>query len=385
MKEKLEQHEIDLMSVVSNKWIKLAFDKCSDGINKPAFEEGIAWLYKRFLDLGAPQVVYCDSMLDAVIKITLVKDYGKELSDFSPKIMDAFHNGELDADFVTKIKENYSLKSTYIGWSNYGWVSFYDFFTQINVLNHEDFNNYQKLIESNVFECFEFENVVFAVQPPSKVVYNEALLPHNLEGPSIIFNDGSDFYHINGFSISHELFEKLKTNTYTFQEFISEENEEIKSAVISYLELKNGPIGVYDFIKDNLTEVDTFVDKKEDRFMEGTTKSMNIGVYTLFKGNINNIDIAYVRCYCPSTDRMFFLGVDPENTNAKDAIASLFRVPTVLKNSIKTISRQGEKFSIEFDEETIAKLQNNQFSQEELNTYTTISGDEYFSLMKYEF
>jgi len=385
MKEKLEQHEIDLMSVVSNKWIKLAFDKCSDGINKPAFEEGIAWLYKRFLDLGAPQVVYCESMLDAVIKITLVKDYGKELSDFSPKIMDDFHNGELDADFVDKIKENYSLKSTYIGWSNYGWVSFYDFFTQINVLNHEDFNNYQKLIESNVFECFEFENVVFAVQPPSKVIYNEALLPHNLEGPSIIFNDSSDFYHVNGFSISHELFEKLKTNTYTFQDFISEENEEIKSAIISYLELKNGPIGVYDFIKDNLKEVDSFVDKKEDRFMEGTTKSMNIGVYTLFKGNINNIDIAYVRCYCPSTDRMFFLGVDPENTNAKDAIASLFRVPTVLKNKIKTISRQGEKFSIEFDEETIAKLQNNQFSQEELNTYTTVSGDEYFSLMKYEF
>jgi hypothetical protein len=56
-----------------------------------------------------------------------------------------------------------------------------------------------------------------------------------------------------------------------------------------------------------------------------------------------------------------------------------------LKNKIKTISRQGEKFSIEFDEETIAKLQNNQFSQEELNTYTTVSGDEYFSLMKYEF
>jgi len=385
MKEKLEQHEIDLMSVVSNKWIKLAFDKCSDGIDKPTFEEGISWLYKRFLELNMPQVVYCDSMLDAVIKITLVKDYGKELSDFSPKIMDDFYNGKLDADFVSKIKENYSLKSTYIGWSNYGWVSFYDFFTQINVLNHEDFNNYQKLIESNVFECFEFENVVFAVQPPSKVIYNEALLPHNLEGPSIIFKDGSDFYHINGFSISQELFEKLKTNTYTFNEFIHEENEEIKSAVISYLELKNGSTGVYDFIKDNLSEIDTFVDKKAERFMEGTTKSMNIGVYTLFKGNINNIDIAYVRCYCPSTDRMFFLGVDPDNDNAKDAIASLFRVPSILKDNIKSISRQGEKFSIIFDDETNQKLKNNEYSKEELNTYTTVSGDEYFSLMKYEF
>ena len=283
------------MDVIKNKWIKLAFDKCSDGINKPAFEEGITWLYKRFLDLNMPQVVYCDSMLDAVIKITLVKDYGKELSDFSPKIMDDFYNGKLDVNFVSKIKENYSLKSTYIGWSNYGWVSFYDFFTQISVLNHEDFNNYQKLIESNVFECFEFENVVFAVQPPKKVIYNELLVPHNIEGPSIIFNDGSEFYHINGFLISKELFEKLKTNTYTFQDFISEENEEIKSAVISYMELKYGSTGVYDFIKDNLSEIDTFVDKKADYFMEGTTKSMNIGVYTLFKGEVNDVDIAYVR------------------------------------------------------------------------------------------
>jgi hypothetical protein len=385
MKEKLEQHEIELMEVVRNKWVKLAFDKCSEGINKPAFEEGIAWLYKRFLDLQAPQVIYCDSMLDAVMKITLVKDYGKELSDFSPKMMDDFHNGKLDVEFVEKIKENYSLKSTYIGWSNFGWVSFYDFFTQINVLNHEDFNNYQKLIESNVFECFEFENAVFAVQPPMEVVYNEALVPHNLEGASITFRDGSDYFHINGFSISEELFTKLHTNTYTFKDFISEDNEEIKSAVISYLELKNGSTGVYDFIKDNLKEIDTFVDKKADHFMEGTTKSMNVGVYTLFKGAVNDIDIAYVRCYCPSTDRMFFLGVDPVNKNAKDAIASLFRVPTVLKNNIKSISRQGEKFSIEFDEATIVKLKNNEYSKEELNTYTHVSGDEYFSLMKYEF
>ena len=121
------------------------------------------------------------------------------------------------------------------------------------------------------------------------------LVPHNIEGPSIIFNDGSEFYHINGFLISKELFEKLKTNTYTFQDFISEENEEIKSAVISYMELKYGSTGVYDFIKDNLSEIDTFVDKKADYFMEGTTKSMNIGVYTLFKGEVNDVDIAYVR------------------------------------------------------------------------------------------
>jgi len=109
---------------------------------------------------------------------------------------------------------------------------------------------------------------------------------------------------------------------------------------------------------------------------------MNVGYYTLFKGKINNIDIAYVRCYCPSTDRMFFLGIAPEINTAKDAIASLCQVPSQLKNNLVSINRQGEMFSFNFDEVGTNMLKKNKIN---FNDVVSLKGDEYFSKIKFEY
>jgi len=385
MKQELTPEELELTTVVRDKWINLAFEGCKKGIDTEKFETGIEWLYQKFLNLPKPQVIYCDSLLAAGLMITLIKDYGKEPEDYTPEVLQNYRDGKMDKQFLDQLQENLKLKSSYIGWSNMGWVAFYDFFTQINVLDNEDFNNYQKLIESNVFECFEFDNVVFAVRPPIEVHYNETNVPHNVEGPSVLFQDGEKFYHINGFSTTPELFNKLYNREYTFEDFVKESNEEVKSAVLAYIQSRDGDTGVYYFLKQNLKEVDTFVDKKAEEFMEGTTRGMNIGVYTLFKGNVSDVDIAYVRCYCPSTDRMFFLGVEPEQRNAKDAIASLYTVPRLFKDKIVSISRQGEKFSTVFTEDVMTGLKNGTYSTEELQDYVSISGDEYFGKMRYEY
>jgi hypothetical protein len=159
----------------------------------------------------------------------------------------------------------------------------------------------------------------------------------------------------------------------------------VKSAIISFIQQRDGEEGVYRFFQKNLLEVDVFVNKKEKVYLEGTTNGMNIGVYTLFKGKINGTSVAYVRCYCPSTDRMFFLGVKPNNTNAKDAIASLYQIPKILVNNIESISRQGEIFSTTFDKITTNKLKNKEFCNEELKNYVSLSGDDYFRLITYEY
>ena len=385
MKTELNIEETKLLSVVRNEWVNRAFNECSNGIDTQKFETGIEWLYDRFLSLPKPQVVYCDSIVDAVLKITLIKDYDKELSDFTPQLLQDWKDGKLETEFNNKFKDNLNLKSTYIGWSNFGWVSFYDYFTRIGVINNEDFNKYQTLIESNVFETFEFENVVFAVKPPLKVSYNEQQISHSIEGPSIQFVDGTDYYTINGFGVSKEFFDKLYNQEYTSEDFFRESNEEKKSAVISFIQSRDGDTGVYHFLKESLKEVDTYVDKKSPEMLVGTVNSPNVGVYTLFKGEVNDVEIAYVRCYCPSTDRIFFLGVDPSNTTAKNSIASLYQVPKILRNNIVSISRQGEKFSTQFDDETTEKIKNGLFSNEELSDYVSINGDDYFGLMVYEY
>ena len=281
---------------------------------------------------------------------------------------------------LKNIFNNYSNELN--SYANFGWSSFYDYFEKIGVLNDEKFRKYKKLIKAGAFQVYEYENFVFAIQPPTKMLRNEEGQLNSIEEKAFEWSDGYGFNYINGFSISEELFEKLKQNTLSLEEFLKEDNEEVKSAIISFIQQKEGDEGIYRFFQEYLKEVDTFVDKKEQKYLEGTTGGMNIGVYTLFKGSINDIEIAYVRCYCPSTDRMFFLGVEPTNTNAKDAIASLFQVPKELKSNILSIARQGEKFSIIFDKETTKKLEKNEIVIKE---YVSLSGEEYFYKMTYEF
>ena len=219
-------------------------------------------------------------------------------------------------------------------------------------------------------------------RPPIEVSQNNEGQLHNVDNYAIKFKNYS-FYAVRGMNISDELFLKVKDNKLTLEEFFKIDNEETKSAILAMIEELRGNEGVYQFFKDNLTLVSEYVDKKKEKYMEGTTKGQTIGVYSLFKGIINNEEVAYVRCYCPSTDRMFFLGVNPEHNEVKDAIASLYRVPTKLVDHIKSISRQGERFCTQFSEKGKAILRESKDISNE--KYSTISGDQYFKLMTYEY
>ena len=253
------------------------------------------------------------------------------------------------------------------------------------MFKNKDFDIYEEMLNSGIFITYCYENVVFAVHPATKILRDEQGNLNSIEGKAFEFRDGTGLYSLNGFTIPEDLFLSLKNETYTVKMFFNERNEEVKSAVISFIQQTKGDEGVFRFFESSMKKVDDYVDAKEDIYMEGTTKGMNIGVYSLFKGEINNTKIAYVRCYCPSTDRMFFLGVEPKHDNAKDAIASLYQCPAILVNNIVSISRQGEKFSTTFDEETTKKLEHGLYSNEQLSNYVSISGDKYFSFMKYEF
>ena len=206
---------------------------------------------------------------------------------------------------------------------------------------------------------------------------------HSIDSPAIVFKDGYSQYFINGRAISEKYFNSISDKTYAMEDFINESNEEYKSTCIAFMQEKHGEEYLVNFFRQNLTETDTFVDKKYDKYLKGTTGGMNIGVYTLFKGEINNEEIAYVRCYCPSTDRMFFLGVDSTYNNAKDAIASLCRLPNKMISYLKGLSRQGERVSSTYTQEGWGIY--NKLSKEDLSDLKSISGNVYFEKMSYEF
>ena len=246
----------------------------------------------------------------------------------------------------------------------------------------EKFNIYKNInFSCNYIWCNK--DFIMICARPIKINRNNEGQLHSITEKSIEYPDGWGLYSIRGITISENIFIKLTENKYSFEDFTKEENEEIKSAVIAFLQEKYGEEYIFRFLSSYLKEIDTYVDKKDEKYLKGTTQGINVGVYTLYQGEVNGIKIAYVRCYCPSTDRMFFLGVSSEFTNAKDAIASLFRVPIKLKNNIKYIQRQGEKFSITFDNKGLFLLKS--LSKEDIQNVTHIDGNTYFNLMKYEY
>ncbi len=240
----------------------------------------------------------------------------------------------------------------------------------------------------NIYSAIFSELVCVISKYPKKINRNINNDLHSIEKSSIDWAFSTDLtkwnnYYINGRNIPEQYFKSISEKTFTMDDFINETNEEYKSTCIAFMQEKYGDEYLVNFFRKNLNEIDTFTDKKESKHLIGTSGGMNIGVYTLFKGSINNADIAYVRCYCPSTDRMFFLGVDSVHSKAKDAIASLYRIPAKLKPHIKSISRQGERFSTILTEKGNEIL--NSMPQEQIEDVSGLNGKDYFNLIKYEF
>ena len=238
-----------------------------------------------------------------------------------------------------------------------------------------------KALNSSVNYIWCNKDFVMVCERPKSINLNLSGQLHSITEHSIEYPDGWGIYSFNGITISNSLFDKLINKKYTFKEWTKEKNEETKSLVLAFYEEKFGGEFVFNFLSKNLKEINTFVDKKEAKYLKNT-KGMNVGVYTLFKGHINNMDIAYVRCYCPSTDRMFFLGVHPDINNAKDAIASLCQIPVKLKDSLISISRQGECFSFNFDKTGTELIKNGEVDFKDV---VSLSGKDYFKKIKWEY
>lgn len=122
------------------------------------------------------------------------------------------------------------------------------------------------------------------------------------------------------------------------------------------------------------------LDKKLKQHGETYVEPRDNGTYTLFKGKLEGTDVTYVRCFCPSTDRIFMLSCENKYDNPKEAIASLCMIPKDVVGDIETISRQGEIFLATFccDTET------DEFKQKLKSTPVSLTGEQYFSKLVYE-
>ena len=390
-----------------DEWINLFFDNVRNkrDIDKPAFEEGIKWLYNDLLKKPTPKIIYCDGWLSCLLTIAILKDKNLIKKSWAPvgdsvgapvwasirasvwdsvgdsvgasvwdsvwasvwasvgdSIMDSVMASVKDsimASVKASVKDSImaSVKasvrasvgasvrdsimdsvgdsvrdsvrdsvgdsvwasvmasvneySSYIDLSNYGWVSFYDFFEKINLLDNFNFKQYKKLIRSNVFNAYEYENYVFAIQPPVYIETNLAGRLHSTTQAAVQFRDGSEYYFINGRSIPAWIVNDK--SSITKERFMKETDADIKGAIYESI----GQQGMLDLLGAKVVDRREIVHANGDREVVELLKTDD-----LFK-EIDNQPFAWVSMCCPSTGTHYLQGVEPHHTNAIEAIASL--------------------------------------------------------------
>ena len=319
--EALTEEQQLFMLQVRDEWVNLALKNNTKGIDKPMFEDGIKWLYKDLLKKKAPKVVYCDSWLSCLMTIAILKNLpAKQVENIKlgasvwasvwASVGDSVGDS-VGASVWASVRDSVREYSNYNGWSNFGWVSFYDFFERINMLDNFKFKQYKKLIKSNCFNAYEYENFVFAIQPPVKIERNNTGRLHSPSGPAIEFKDGYCQYYINGRNIPENIY--LKAQVLTKEQFLSEQNSDYKGAWYEIL----GQQKMMDML--GAKEVDSKIIAHKNGDIETVALYKTIEVFE----EIDNQPFAWVKMVCPSTGTQYLQGVEPHHTCALDAIVSL--------------------------------------------------------------
>ena len=363
MLEKLTKEQEKIMLQTRDEWVNLFFDnvKNQKGIDKAMFEEGIEWLYTKLLRKPKPKVVYCDSWLSCLLTIAILKDE-KSNTSIKYKLGDSIRNSvwtpvwdsvraSVQASVQDSVQDSvwnsvqdsvwdsvqdsvwdsvgatvrdsvrdsvrapvgkiFNLYSSYVDLSNYGWVSFYDFFDKINIIDNFNFKQYKKILKSGVFNAYEFENCVFAIQPPIYVERNSQGRLHSTSTAAVKFRDGSSYYFINGRPIPEWVVEKK--DAITKDQFLQEKNSDIKGAIYEVL----GAEGIINLLGAEITDTNTI------HHANGEVEIVELLKTKDTFPELGNDPMAWVKMTCPSTGTNYLIGVEPQYNDAIEAIASL--------------------------------------------------------------
>lgn len=208
MIKELTKEQEALIPVFIEKWvsqasIKVDKDKAIDATNR---------IYLR-MGLKAPQIVFCESPLDACKKAVEAKKTLKE-----NKCKD-------ERDLYKETNSEWYLSFWWLSWC--GW---YSFGKEIGV-KYEDETIYNDFIDfvSEVSFIIPYENICFISEKPEINWLNRML--HNDKGASVLYPDGYSLWSLNGIKVPREIVE-TPANELSTQLVLTEKNADIRREII---------------------------------------------------------------------------------------------------------------------------------------------------------
>lgn len=116
--------------------------------------------------------------------------------------------------------------------TDYEWISFYNFFEEIEILKNDNFINFRKLIETNIFLQIQTERVCLICGMPEILQRDDKGRLHSLSGPAIAWKDGYGQYYINGVPFDYDKWFKFTSDKMDAIEIMCEDNQDKKRVMI---------------------------------------------------------------------------------------------------------------------------------------------------------
>lgn len=230
-----------------------------------------------------------------------------------PSTIMVFKNPEkmiMTARLLTEDK-SFSRFSYFCNISDYGWMSFYDYYSRLGVIDDPVINQYKMFLECNVFDSILLDDAALYLAIPELKIEDDKL--HCEDGPAVRWVDFDDepyeMYFWKDYKVNKEiLLEQDKVTKEMLQEFGT--NAEGRRACIEimgvtkYFEIMSGGEGL------------KLID--EDKDHQGNQMK-------LMEFNFEGTTIQVLEVKCPSTDRIYNLyPINGPHKNVWDAKGSTF-------------------------------------------------------------
>ena len=335
MLKKLTTEQESLMFKVRDEWLDIMF-KNRKPIDTKQATIGIKWLYE-FSGLSEPKIIFVDSPLAVQYACNLVRSNVRsnvESNVWSNVRSNVWSNvrsnvesnvrsnvrSNVESNVWSNVWSNVSLSyynfSYYGNISDWGWCSFYDFFTRIKIINDKNFNKFLKLIRSNIFEMVQLDGLCVVCGLPKELYRDKENRLHNDTGkPAISWSDGYEIYFLHGVSFDKELYRKVIDRKLTGEEIMSIQNIEQRMIALKY------------------ADSEIMLNSLNGKMINKSDRGNELWLIEDFQ----SFPKAYfLRYTCPSTGRIYVSGVDPdfaEGKTADECMAWKFRL--TLQNYIE--------------------------------------------------
>jgi len=100
----------------------------------------------------------------------------------------------------------------YFNLSDYSWTAFYDCFSRIGILKHDNFNMWLKILRSGVSESLQYNGLCIVCRNPINIHRNTTGQVHCEGAPAILFKDGFAIWKLNNVVVPQWLAETPHKN-----------------------------------------------------------------------------------------------------------------------------------------------------------------------------